>query len=86
MITAILNGSLKNAKFTPDPVFGLPIPDSIPAAPGSMSVPADVLNPKNTWKDKAAYDAKAKDLAKRFRENDAKFEMDAAVRAAGPRG
>jgi phosphoenolpyruvate carboxykinase (ATP) len=86
MITAILNGSLKNAKFTPDPVFGLPIPDSIPAAPGSMSVPADVLNPKNTWKDKAAYDAKAKDLAKRFRENDAKFEMDAPVRAAGPKG
>ena len=82
MITAILNGSLKNAKFTPDPVFGLPIPDAIPGG----SVPADVLNPKNTWKDKAAYDAKAKDLAKRFRENDAKFEMDAAVRAAGPRG
>ncbi len=81
MITAILNGSLAKAKFTPDPVFGLPIPDSIPGG----SVPADVLNPRNTWKDKAAYDAKAKDLAKKFRENDATFEMDGPVRAAGPK-
>lgn len=82
MITAILNGSLSKAKFTPDPVFGLPIPDSIPGG----TVPSDVLNPKNTWADKAAYDAKAKDLARRFRENDAKFEMDDAVRRSGPKG
>ena len=82
MITAMLNGSLAKAKFTPDPVFGLAIPDAIPGG----SVPADVLNPRNTWKDKAAYDSKAKDLAKRFRENDAKFEIDAPVRAAGPKG
>jgi phosphoenolpyruvate carboxykinase (ATP) len=82
MITAILNGSLKNAKFTADPVFGLPLPDSIPGG----SVPNEVLNPRNTWQDKAAYDAKAKDLAKRFRENDAKFEMEEKVRAAGPKG
>lgn len=79
-VTAILNGTLRNAKFTPDAVFGLPIPDSVPG------VPAEVLLPRNTWKDGAAYDAKAKELARKFRDNDKKFEMPEAVRAAGPRG
>ncbi len=79
-VTAILNGTLNAAKFSPDPVFGLPIPASVPG------VPSEVLNPRNTWKDGAAYDAQAKKLAKLFRENDAKFEMPDAVRAAGPRG
>ncbi len=80
MVTAILNGSLAKAKFTPDEVFGLPIPDAVP------NVPAEVLHPKNTWKDKAAYDTQAKKLAKLFRENDATFDMPEAVRKAGPRG
>ena len=80
MVTAILNGSLRGAKFTPDPIFGLPIPDAVP------EVPSEVLNPRNSWKDGAAYDAQAKKLAALFRENDAKFEMPEAVRAAGPRG
>ncbi|MGQ0627790.1 MAG: phosphoenolpyruvate carboxykinase (ATP) [Phycisphaerales bacterium] len=79
-VTAILNGTLKNAKFTPDPVFGLPLPDRVEGVPG------EVLNPRNTWKDGAAYDAKAKELAAKFRENDRKFDMPDAVRSAGPRG
>jgi phosphoenolpyruvate carboxykinase (ATP) len=79
-VTAILNGSLRNAKFETDPIFGLHIPTSVPG------VPDEVLNPLNTWKDKAAYDAKAKQLAKLFRENDAKFEISQPVRSAGPRG
>jgi len=79
MVSAILDGSLANASFTPDPVFGLPIPDAVPG------VPADVLNPRDTWTDHSAYDAKAKDLAARFRANDQTFEMPDAVRAAGPR-
>jgi phosphoenolpyruvate carboxykinase (ATP) len=80
MVTAILNGSLAKEKYTPDAIFGLPLPSAVPG------VPAEVLNPRNTWKDGAAYDAQAKKLAKLFRENDAKFEMPDAVRAAGPRG
>ncbi len=80
MVTAILNGSLKNAKFTPDPVFGLPLPDKV------EGVPSEVLNPRNTWKDGTAYDAKAKELAKKFRDNDAKFDLPNEVRSAGPRG
>jgi phosphoenolpyruvate carboxykinase (ATP) len=78
MVTAILNGTLAAARFSPDAVFGLPLPEAVPG------VPPEVLNPRNTWKDGAAYDAQAKKLAKLFRENDAKFEMPEAVRAAGP--
>jgi len=79
MVTSILNGSLASAKFTPDEVFGLPLPGAVPG------VPAEVLHPKNTWKDKAAYETQAKKLAKLFKENDATFEMPEAVRKAGPR-
>ncbi len=79
-VTAILDGSLARAQFTPDPVFGLPVPRAVPG------VPAEVLAPRATWKDGAAYDAQARKLAGLFRDNDAKFDMPAEVRAAGPRG
>ncbi|MBC7834689.1 MAG: phosphoenolpyruvate carboxykinase (ATP) [Phycisphaerales bacterium] len=79
MVTAILNGSLANVECKPDAAFGLPIPAAVPG------VPTEVLNPRNTWKDGAAYDAQAKKLATLFRENDKKFDMPEAVRAAGPR-
>jgi phosphoenolpyruvate carboxykinase (ATP) len=78
-VTAILDGSLAKAKFTPDDIFGLPIPDAVPG------VPAEVLHPRKTWKDAAAYDAQAKKLAKQFRDNDATFDLPDAVRKAGPR-
>jgi phosphoenolpyruvate carboxykinase (ATP) len=79
MVSAILNGSLAQANFEPDPIFGLPLPTAVPG------VPAEVLNPRNTWKDGAAYDAQAKKLAALFRQNDAKFDMPENVRKAGPR-
>ncbi len=80
MVTAILDGSLAKATFTPDDVFGLPIPNSVP------NVPNGVLNPRATWNDASAYTAKAKELAAKFRANDQKFEMSDAVRNAGPKG
>ena len=78
-VTAILNGSLASAKFTPDEIFGLPIPEAVPG------VPSEVLHPRKTWKDGAAYDTQAKKLAKLFRDNDKGFDMPEAVRSAGPR-
>ena len=80
MITAALSGDLNDAEFEIDPIFGLHIPKSVDG------VPDGVLNPRATWKDAAEYDAKAKELAAKFRANDAKFEMPDAVRNAGPKG
>ncbi len=49
-------------------------------------VPSDILDPVNTWKDKAAYDAQAAELARMFADNFKTFEpsVDPEVRAAGP--
>jgi phosphoenolpyruvate carboxykinase (ATP) len=82
MISAILNGSLAKVAYETEQYFGLQIPKEIP---GGM-VPAEVLNPKSVWSDPNAYDAQARALAKRFRDNDARFDMPQAVRDAGPRG
>jgi len=79
-VSAILNGSLDTAKCTPDPVFGLPIPNEVPG------VPWRVLKPRNMWASGTDYDKKAKDLAAKFRDNDKKFQMPDAVRNAGPKG
>ncbi len=78
MVTAILNGTLSNADFKSEPHFNLNVPNAI------ADVPSEILNPRNTWADKDAYDKTAQDLAGRFRKNDATFEMDDAVRQAGP--
>jgi len=79
ILSAVLDGSLASAKFVEHPVFGLHMPTAVPG------VPTEVLDPRNTWTDKAAYDAKAKDLATRFRANDAKYTLSDAVRTAGPK-
>ena len=77
-VTAILDGSLRSAEYEQHPIFGLQMPVEV------HGVPREVLNPRHTWSDKTAYDEKAKDLARRFRENDAKYEIAPEVRAAGP--
>lgn len=63
MITAALNGALNQVDFAELPVFGLQMPTTCP------NVPSEVLNPRNTWKDKDAYDTKAQSLANSFVEN-----------------
>jgi phosphoenolpyruvate carboxykinase (ATP) len=81
MINALLGGALATVPTTPDPVFGVHVPGTCPG------VPAEVLNPRSTWADKAAYDMRAKDLAQRFAENFKQFadKVDAHIAAAGPR-
>lgn len=80
MVTAALDGTLKNVPYSKDPVFGLHIPDSVPG------VPSDILQPMNAWTDKSGYMAKARELASRFVAN---FQKNISgvpddVEAAGP--
>jgi len=81
MIRAILNGELATVETTPDPIFGVNVPVSCPG------VPAEVLQPRNTWVDKEAYDRQAADLSRRFNENFKKYEagVSEAVRAVAPK-
>jgi phosphoenolpyruvate carboxykinase (ATP) len=80
LLTAALNGSLKTARFRTDPYFGFSVPTSVPG------VEPHLLSPVKTWKDKAEFDATARDLVKKFQDNFVKFEsqVDADVRAAAP--
>lgn len=81
MITAALEGKLANASFETHPVFGVAMPASCPG------VPDNVLNPRNTWQDTAAYDAAASKLATQFVKNFDKYAagVDPAILAAAPK-
>lgn len=68
MISAALEGKLKEVAFEKHPIFNLMMPKSCP------NVPSDILNPKETWKNKKAYDIQARELANSFKENFSKFE------------
>lgn len=72
MITAALNGELDKVEYQTMPIFNLQIPTSCP------NVPAEVLNPRNTWTNKEAYDAKAQFLATAFVNNFKKYESQAS--------
>ena len=80
MVTAALTGSLDIVKFSHNDVFNLDIPTECPG------VPSEVLDPKNTWTDRDAYDLSAKKLAQMFVDNFRKFEnVSDEIRLAGPR-
>jgi len=79
-VTAILDGSLRDANWTADDVFGLLTPDTC------NGVPDEVLVPRNTWAESSDWDTAAADLAGRFRTNAAKYDLDPDVLAAGPQG
>jgi phosphoenolpyruvate carboxykinase (ATP) len=78
MLRAALNGDLDKVEFTKDAFFGLSIPTSCPG------VPDEVLNPRNTWSDTAAYDKQASHLVELFRKNFEQFadSVSEAVRSA----
>ncbi|HYW30636.1 MAG TPA: phosphoenolpyruvate carboxykinase (ATP) [Gemmatimonas sp.] len=80
MLRAALGGALDKGSTKTDPVFGLEIPAAV------EGVPTDVLDPRGTWSDGAAYDTQAQKLAGMFRENIKKFgsAVSPAILAAGP--
>ncbi len=80
MINAALSGKLEGLGVDVDPIFNLAVPKSCP------DVPTDVLTPRKTWADQAAYEAQARKLAGMFADNFQAFEASASagVTAAGP--
>ncbi|MBX7204835.1 MAG: phosphoenolpyruvate carboxykinase (ATP) [Bacteroidia bacterium] len=81
MITAALKGELNHVAYEAHPVFGIQMPKTCPNAP------SEILNPRNTWSDKAAYDAKANHLAELFNKNFTQYAdgVDAEILSAAPK-
>ncbi|HEX5179188.1 MAG TPA: phosphoenolpyruvate carboxykinase (ATP), partial [Gemmatimonadaceae bacterium] len=81
MVRAALSGELDAVPTTTDPIFGLAVPQSV------RGVPSEVMNPRRTWSDHAAYDAQAKKLAAMFAKNFEQFagSVSDGVRSAGPK-
>jgi phosphoenolpyruvate carboxykinase (ATP) len=81
LLNAALDGSLNRAEFRTDPHFGFEVPVS---APG---VDPKILDPRQTWADKAAYDVTARKLVSQFIANFEQFveHVDEGVREAAPR-
>jgi phosphoenolpyruvate carboxykinase (ATP) len=80
MVRAALSGDLDDVPMVEDPNFRVQVPTACP------NVPSEVLNPRNTWEDKEAYDRQARKLAAMFRENFEQYApaVSEAVRASGP--
>jgi phosphoenolpyruvate carboxykinase (ATP) len=78
MLTAILEGELDNVNFIPDSNFKILVPESVP------EVDSNILNPRNTWDDKEAYDAKAEQLIKLFKNNFTQYESFGDYYKSGP--
>ncbi|MCB9693938.1 MAG: phosphoenolpyruvate carboxykinase (ATP) [Alphaproteobacteria bacterium] len=81
IVDAINSGALAGVETRQDPLFGFQVPVSCPG------VPSEILDPRETWADKAAFDATAKKLAHLFVENFRRFEEGAsdAILSAAPR-
>jgi phosphoenolpyruvate carboxykinase (ATP) len=78
MLHAALSGELDDVDYRTDEVFGFDVPQVVP------NVDSALLDPRSTWSDPSAYDAKARELARMFRENFERFD-DPGLAAAGPR-
>ncbi|MCQ2436148.1 MAG: phosphoenolpyruvate carboxykinase (ATP) [Clostridia bacterium] len=80
MVSAALAGELDDVEYTLDPIFNVNVPKTCP------NVPSEILDPRNVWTDKAAYEESAHTLAKKFEENFKKYtDMPANIVNAGPK-
>jgi phosphoenolpyruvate carboxykinase (ATP) len=81
LLRTALDEGLRSVEYRVDPVFGFEVPVSVPG------VDTQLLDPRSTWSDADAYDRRARELARMFRDNFEKFEDTAgpAVTEAGPR-
>ena len=78
MLSAILNNELHDVDFRPDPMFRVLVPESLPG------VEDRILNPRNTWEEKEAYDSKATELVELFKNNFVKYESFGNYAKSGP--
>ncbi|PEN14229.1 phosphoenolpyruvate carboxykinase (ATP) [Longibacter salinarum] len=80
IIDAIHDGALSKAETTRDPVFGFDVPLDCP------NVPAEILQPRETWDNPAAYDEQAQKLVGLFRDHFKQYEdvAGAEIAEAGP--
>lgn len=78
VIHAILRNHLKQAEFELVPGFNFFVPKQL------AGVDSHLLNPRSSWKNAADYDAQAKQLIQKFRENFEKFDVAPAIKEAGP--
>jgi phosphoenolpyruvate carboxykinase (ATP) len=80
MLNAALEGDLDHVEYATDPVFGIDVPTNVPG------VPTEILTPRETWTDQAAFDTQANKLAQMFRDNFAQYAegLSEAVVKSGP--
>lgn len=78
VVSAIVDGSLKNASFETLPGFNLEVPTAI------AGVDSNLLNPRKAWADKTAHDKNARALIELFNENFKRFQVSDAIKNAGP--
>jgi phosphoenolpyruvate carboxykinase (ATP) len=79
LLRAAISGELDDAAYRTDELFGFEVPVEVP------DVDSSLLDPRSTWADPEAYDAKARELADMFRENFSKFDAGDNIVAGGPR-
>ena len=81
MVKYALDGTLSKGSFNEDPIFNVMVPRECP------NVPAELLNPRNTWDDPEDYERKALELTGMFHKNFKAFapEVTAEVAESGPR-
>jgi phosphoenolpyruvate carboxykinase (ATP) len=81
MVTAALSGRIDGSSLSPHPIFGVAVPRAVP------DVPEGILDPRATWRDGAAYDRQAAELARMFRDNFKRYadQVSGEVKAAAPK-